>query len=183
MGVTPVIFAAGETGEWTIDRILAVAGEPLAPAARLARIEGAVTAPPRARWVLRGTRSNERYTTRPERDELRRVQPELGRAASTEAVLIPISKSDAWWDLPQDERRAIFEARSGHVTKGLGALPAVARRLYHGRDLGAEFDFLTWFEFAPEERARFDDLVGELRRTEEWRYVVREVELRLRRDP
>src|SRR2546428_7160638 len=28
-------------------------------------------------------------------------------------------------------------------------LPAIARRLYHCRDLGEPFDFLTWFEYAP----------------------------------
>ena len=34
---------------------------------------------------------------------------------------------------------------------GLDYLPGVARKLYHSRDLGEEFDFLTWFEFEPEE--------------------------------
>jgi hypothetical protein len=59
----------------------------------------------------------------------------------------------------------------------------VARRLHHCRDLGdAEpFDFLTWFEFAPADGIAFDELLRRLRETEEWRYVEREVELRLRR--
>jgi len=51
----------------------------------------------------------------------------------------------------------------------------------HGRELGAEFDFLTWFEFAPGDAPAFDALLAERRATEEWRHVVREVELRLRR--
>ena len=60
-------------------------------------------------------------------------------------------------------------------------LPAVARRLHHCRDLGSPepFDFLTWFEFRPEDAAAFDDLVERLRRTPEWRYVSREMEIRL----
>ena len=64
---------------------------------------------------------------------------------------------------------------------GLGAryLPAIARPLVHGRDLGAEFDFLTWFEFAEKDRGPFDELVQALRVTEEWKYVEREVEVRL----
>lgn len=65
---------------------------------------------------------------------------------------------------------------------GLEYLPGVARRLHHGRDLGERFDFLTWFEFAPEEAAGFEELVRRLGATEEWAYVEREVNIRLARD-
>jgi hypothetical protein len=95
--------------------------------------------------------------------------------------MIPITKSAAWWELAQDERRAIFEDKSQHIAATLRFLPAIARRLHHGRDLGEPFDFVTWFEFAPEHSGLFDDLLGLLRATEEWRYVEREVELRLTR--
>jgi hypothetical protein len=60
-------------------------------------------------------------------------------------------------------------------------LPAVARRLYHGRDLDEPFDFLTWFEYAPETRLRSRRLVSRLRATPEWDYVEREVDIRLAR--
>ena len=88
-------------------------------------------------------------------------------------------KSKAWWALAQDERRAIFEARSRHIKIGLEYLPAVARRLYHSRDLGGPFDFLTWFEFAPADASLFEELVAMLRQTEEWTYVEREVDVRV----
>lgn len=58
------------------------------------------------------------------------VQPPLGRREASRAVLIPIKKSAAWWDLPQDERRRIFEERSADIAIGTKYLPAVARRLY-----------------------------------------------------
>jgi hypothetical protein len=61
-------------------------------------------------------------------------------------------------------------------------LPAVARRLHHARDLGEPFDFLTWFEFAPSHAPAFDALLAELRASEEWRFVEREVEIRLIRE-
>ena len=125
--------------------------------------------------------SHERYATRSEHDALAAVQEPLGRPAATRAALIPIQKSERWWSLPQDERRRIFEERSHHLTIGLGQLPAVARRLYHSRDLGEPFDFLTWFEFAPESEASFNELLRRLRATEEWRYVDREIEIRLSR--
>jgi hypothetical protein len=78
-------------------------------------------------------------------------------------------------------RRAIFEQRSAHIALGLRYLPAIARRRYHAHDLGEPFDFLTWFEFSEADSAAFDELVGRLRETEEWRYVVREVDVRVRR--
>ncbi len=54
-----------------------------------------------------------------------------------------------------------------------------SRRFYHARDLGEPFDFLTWFELAPEHATAFEDLVGILRGTEEWTCVEREVDVRL----
>jgi hypothetical protein len=132
-----------------------------------------------SRWVLRGVASYERYVTRLEREALVARQEELGRPQATRAALIPIRKSAAWWDLTQDERRAIFEERSGHIRTGLRYLPAVARRLYHCRDLGEPFDFLTWFEYAPHDQGGFDELVGTLRTSEEWTFVEREVDIRL----
>jgi hypothetical protein len=84
--------------------------------------------------------------------------------------------------LPADERRAIFEERSHHVARSLPYLPRIARRLHHGHDLGEPFDFLTWFEYAPADQPAFDELVGVLRATEEWAYIDREVDIRLKRD-
>jgi hypothetical protein len=139
--------------------------------------------PAGAQWVLRGVTSNERYTTREERESLLAVQAPLGRPTATRAALIPIKKSADWWALTQDERRAIFEERSHHVATSLGYLPIIARRLHHGRDLGQPFDFLTWFEFPPAGSEAFEELVGRLRATEEWAYVEREVDIRLIREP
>lgn len=95
------------------------------------------------------------------------------------AALIPIRKTADWWALAQDERRAIFEEQSHHTAIGMDYLPAIARKLYHARDLGEPFDFLTWFEFAPEHEAAFEALVARLRATREWTYVDREIDIRL----
>jgi len=103
------------------------------------------------------------------------------RVVTIRAVLIPIRKSAQWWALAQDERRAIYEERSRHTSIGIEYLPRIARRLHHSRDLGEPFDFLTWFEFAPEHEDAFDELLRRLRDSEEWRFVEREVEVRLQR--
>jgi chlorite dismutase len=179
-----VAFVGGPAGPWTIERTEPISGAALPPAARLTVLEGSALAraeTPGAAWVLRGVTSNERYVTRSEHDQLVSRQEALGRPSSTRAALIPIKKSEAWWELAQDERRRIFEESSRHVATGLEYLPGVARRLHHGRDLGEPFDFLTWFEFAPEDAAGFEELVERLRATEEWTYVEREVDIRVAR--
>jgi chlorite dismutase len=173
-------FVGGEAGPWTIVRSAAVRGEGLPAAACLDVVAGDVAAGAGA-WVLRGVVSNDRYVTRAEKTALAAVQEAIGRPAAARAALIPIKKSAAWWALTQDERRAIFEERSAHIAIGQRYLPAVARRLHHGRDIGEPFDFLTWFDYRAEDEGRFEDLVGRLRETEEWRYVEREVDLRLMR--
>ena len=173
---------AGTSGPWRIDRIDAVTGDGLASAPALSVIEGAEALPAGgATWTLRGTTSNTRYTTRREVAALGAIQEGLGRPLATRAALIPIRKTEAWWALAQDERRGIFEEQSRHIALGLDYLPAIARRLHHGRELGEPFDFLTWFEYAPEHAAAFEELVQGLRRTAEWRYVDREVDIRLSR--
>lgn len=178
-------FIAGREGPWAIESIREVVGTGLPVAPRLDIQPGMLKdAAAGAPWVLRGVTSNDRYVTRPEKEPLVAASPPLGRPTATCAALIPIRKSPAWWALTQDERRAVLEERSGHIAHGMRALPAVARRLHHCRDLGhAEpFDFLTWFEYAPADAHVFEQLVATLRATEEWKYVEREVDVRLIRD-
>jgi chlorite dismutase len=103
----------------------------------------------------------------------------LNRPEATRAALIPIRKNAAWWKLAQDERRHILEEDSHHIAVGLEYLPAIARRLHHSRELSEPFDFLTWFEYALEQSAVFEELVSRLRHTTEWDYVDREVDIRL----
>jgi len=175
-----VTFTAGAGGDWRIERLAAVAGQSLPAAPHLSIANDTAHAGETA-WQLRGIVSQVRYTTAEELKRLNAVSPPLGRPEATCAALIPIRKSDAWWSMAQDQRRAIFEEKSGHIAKSMSHLPAVARRLHHSRDLGEPFDFLTWFEYAPRHAAAFEDLLAELRASEEWRYVEREVDIRLRR--
>lgn len=178
-------FVGGNVGPWRVASAWAVVGEPITQTARVIVLPDLVAeANSTAGWVLRGITSNERYVVRGEKDQLLAKQQGLGRPEATCAALIPIRKIPAWWALTQDERRAIFEEQSHHTRIGLNYLPAVARRLHHCRDLsGSEpFDFLTWFEFAPEHEASFDQMVAELRASPEWAYVEREVDIRLVRD-
>jgi hypothetical protein len=176
-------FVGGKVGKWLVVSAEAIVGDPLPAVDRLDIVAGAavVALPEGGKWMLRGVTSNDRYVTREEKERLVGKQALLGRPQATHMALIPIRKSAKWWALTQDERRAIFEDTSRHLTIGLKYLPGVARRLHHCRDLGESepFDFLTLFDFAKTDAGAFDDLVAELRATEEWKFVEREVDVRL----
>ena len=178
-------FVGGRVGPWKLVESRVITGDAL-PAVEWLNIVAENVAPMAAgaAWVLRGVTSNERYVTRPEKEQLLARQEGLGRPQADCAVLIPIRKNTKWWAMTQDERRKIFEEQSHHTHIGLDYLPAIARRLHHCRDLAAPepFDFLTWFEFAKKDTAEFDKLLARLRASEEWKYVEREVEIRLTRD-
>jgi chlorite dismutase len=176
-------FIGGKQGRWRVVDVRGIFGLSLELVERVNVVNGAVAELPLdSSWVLQSFTSNIRYAIRDEVNSLQAVQPVLNRSEAFCAVLIPIKKSDQWWEMPQDERRAIFEEESHHTAVGLEYLPGVARRLLHCRDIGEPFDFLTWFEFAPEHTKAFDELLLRMRASKEWEYVEREVEVRLERD-
>jgi chlorite dismutase len=179
-------FRGGQSGGWKVTSIARVKGETLPKVAALSIVASEAIAlpllPSQTSWRLAGAPSHLRYTEKAEKEQLAAVQAGLGRSEATHAALIPIKKSSAWWELTQEERRRIFEDKSHHIAGTLKYLPAIARQLYHSRDLGMPFDFLTWFEFAPEHASLCEELVGQLRATEEWTYVEREVDVRVTRE-
>ena len=175
-------FVGGSAGRWQVTRIEPVIGLALESVSHIDVLEGYPTTTPNGMaWMLRGVTSYERYVIREEQSSLTAIQPTLARPTATCAALIPVKKSASWWALPQDERRVIFEAQSHHIRVGMQYLPAIARRLHHCHDLDEPFDFLTWFEYAPQDAEAFEQLTHTLRQTEEWNYVDREVDIRLTR--
>ncbi len=177
-----VTFTAGVSGEWRILRSQTLTGAGLPAAPFLSVREGpSENVSGECAWSLCGFTSHLRYTDRREVEALVSRQEGLARPEAKHAALIPIRKTEAWWNLAQDERRTILEERSRHIAIGLEYLPEIARRLHHCRDVGEGFDFLTWFEYAPQHQAMFDALLQRLRSTEEWMYVDREIDLRLER--
>ena len=174
-------FVGGKKGRWAVMSAKAITGEALPTVERIDYVHGAVGAVPAdGKWVLRGVTTNERYSTRAEKEKIS-IQVPLGRPEANWGAFIPIRKNAKWWALTQDERRAVFQERSKHINIGFRYLPAVARRLIHCRDMpGNEpFDFITVFDYAKKDASSFDDMMAELRATEEWKYVEREVDLRV----
>lgn len=130
-----------------------------------------------------GTIQHLHYTTAEQRRELlsqSRQAPPPGE--DTMAVVIPIRKSKAWWDLAQDERQAHFRKGDRHTTIGLGYVDRIFRTLFHSRYLGAPspYDFITYFEFERRYAGAFQELCAELRnpaKNPEWAYVDLEFEI------
>jgi chlorite dismutase len=174
-------FIGGNAGEWEVIKMETVIGEQIQSAPYLKIVKSNLHNNTEGLWTIKGLVSNVRYAEKEEREKLTAVQSGLGRTEATYAALIPIRKNEMWWNLAQDERRKIFENKSHHTETGLKYLPAIARKLYHCRDIGEPFDFLTWFEYAPEHSHAFEELVTALRNTEEWKYVDREMDIRLAR--
>jgi chlorite dismutase len=174
-------FIGGSSGQWEVMKMSVRIGEPLAEVSHLSKLASSLEATQTGIWTLKGFTSNLRYTEKEEKQQLVSVQEDLNRPRATCAAMIPMRKSEAWWAMAQDERRAIFEKQSAHTETGLKYLPAIARKLFHCRDIGQPFDFITWFEYAPEHSDFFEDLVANLRKTLEWTYVDREVDFRLRK--
>jgi chlorite dismutase len=176
--------ASNHSGQWRIVSIKPVTGDGLDDASYLSlnhhRDDDTVNST-EVPWQLCGVVSNTRYVTNEEKIELENIQAGLGRPQATCAALIPIRKTSTWWSLSQEERRDIFETKSHHTANSIPFLPAIARKLHHGRDIGEPFDFYTWFEYAPEDAAAFETLVSKLRSSLEWTYVDREVDIRLER--
>lgn len=172
-------FIGNDAGEWKVTSIVTVKGSPITTVSHLTKVAGNLVQSETGIWTLKGIVSNLRYTEKEDKDKLVAVQEDLGRPKSTLAAFIPIRKSEAWWNLAQDERRKIMENKSQHTQTGMKYLPAIARKLFHSRDIGEPFDFLTWFEYAPEDADAFEELLAALRKTEEWTYVDREIDIRL----
>jgi len=173
-------FIAGDRGAWEVTSMSRVIGEALeaAPFFEI-RNEYLIRPPVDFRWLLRGVTSSQRYVESPGQANLMSAQPQLGRPGATCAAFIPIRKKDEWWALTEEERHALFGENSNQSASGLRGLPSVARKLHHCRDLSEPFDFLTWFEYEPRDSAAFEDMIAEMRATEEWKYVEREVDVRL----
>lgn len=172
-------FIGGKTGDWKVIKTTTLAGDALPKVAYIDKIQSSLLNRFEGEWSLKGLISNLRYTQKDEKAQLESKQPDLGRKKATCAALIPIRKNAAWWNLAQDERKNIMEKQSKHMHHGMKYLPAIARQLFHSRDINEPFDFLTWFEFAPEDEPAFNELLSILRKSEEWKYVEREIDIRM----
>ena len=123
--------------------------------------------------------------------------PRMSGRLAPNAIILPLSKTDAWWEKPPLDRHAYFYPRidaggcpiKGHARAAEAGISTIFRRLYYNPDgyqRPDEFDFITYFECADQHLATFDAVRGALRDTQqnpEWEYVIEGPEWRGRRVP
>lgn len=181
--------AAGERADrYRIVSVSSRTGAPLGglePGGRLTRIESTLGVPAGAGDLVAVTQ-HLGYTRSSERAELASTATP---GPNAHVVVIPLSKSEAWWSRAHDERDHLFRGAGkaeGHVNVGRPHAKTILRKLYHGRGVpGAGWDFLTYFEIDPALEDDFRSLLRGLRdpaQNPEWAEVEREAEIWLRRD-
>jgi hypothetical protein len=185
--------------QYLVDDVVTVRGAPLPEVRKgwhMTRVEGRVPAPAAGATqavfaTVTATTQHLGYTSAEQQAHLARIShPGPGKVV----VIIPITKSEAWWALPQDRRQEHFAPLSaerasagvrGHTVIGTDYADRIFRRLYHARYLpDSDWDFVTYFELHPDHVPDFRRLLAELRdplRNPEWAYVEREVEIWMHR--
>jgi hypothetical protein len=136
---------------------------------------------------LEGVERTARYTSA-EMDDFanRPAAPRRSGRHAAHAIILPLSKTAAWWAMPAMERQTFFYPHidgdmgcqvPGHAKAAEQGIHSVFRRLYHNPDgyqRPGEYDFITYFECAPEHVETFDRIHRALKDTSqnpEWRFV------------
>ena len=103
------------------------------------------------------------------------------------AVVTPLNKTAAWWEMDFMHRESFFLPRydenenmvvKGHTLASAAGVPSINRRLVHapeGYGLDGNYDFVGYFEFAEADAPVFRQVMEALRDTEqnpEWKYVL-----------
>lgn len=183
---------------FTIDQCRAIAGPApnLQSGSPLLRLETStlITLPIDPALQFRGTAQHLNYSAAHQRADLesRSRSPFPDGTPGVIGVMIPIHKTDAWWQLAPEIRTAHFQkAGEHHQHAAIGSpyVERIYRKLYHSRYTGGPespipYDFVTYFEFLEPDRAAFEELLAGLRDTKlnpEWAYVDGEFEVWMRR--
>ncbi len=124
------------------------------------------------------------------------ASPRAPGRSQRNAIIIPIRKTQEWWDKNPLDRHAYFYPHAdapsgtrvkGHARAAEAGISTVFRRLYYnpdGHSRADEFDFVTYFECADDQLETFDQICRSLRderQNPEWRYVIEGPEWRGRR--
>ena len=137
--------------------------------------------------TIEGAARNPRYSSAEMVNYSNRgAPPRRSGRLSRNAIIVPIRKTQEWWQKSALERHSYFYPHVDHASaspvkghavaaeKGIGSL---FRRVYHnpdGYERPDEFDFLTYFECDDEALPVFDQVMASLRdpdQNPEWRYV------------
>lgn len=114
------------------------------------------------------------------------ASPRRSGRTSRNAIIVPIRKTAAWWQMSALERHAYFyphvdrESKcpvKGHAQTAERGIASLTRRVFHnpdGYERQGEFDFVTYFECEDEGIQVFDGVLAALRDVQqnpEWQFV------------
>lgn len=138
--------------------------------------------------VMDGAQRNPRYSSAEMQDyAYKAALPRQPGRTARHAIILPMSKTAAWWDKSALERHSYFYPHhdessrasvKGHAVAAEAGIRKIVRRLYHNPDgyqREGEYDFITYFECSDENLPVFDTICGALRderQNPEWKYVV-----------
>jgi hypothetical protein len=147
--------------------------------------------------VLDGAERATRYTSAEMHSyAYKPAQARLSGRIASNAIIVPMNKTSAWWEKTSLERHSYFyphhEHSTGYPVKGHAkaaeaGITKIFRKLYHNPDgyqRNGEFDFLTYFECTDEHLPVFDQICRALRdenQNPEWKYVLEGPEWRGKR--
>jgi hypothetical protein len=112
--------------------------------------------------------------------------PRRSGRATRNAIIVPIRKTAAWWQMSALERHAYFYPHvdrdskcpvKGHAQVAQAGISALTRRVFHnpdGYERQGEFDFVTYFECEDEGIPVFEGVLAGLRDVQqnpEWQFV------------
>lgn len=191
-GDPPFVGSLVDGGLWRyqLDDVRSIRGAApsnLAAGWRITRVESrGPMRRPACEICFEGVTEHLGYTTA---EQQRTLQADAPPPGAPVAVLVLLSKNEAWWRLAQDERQRLFNgdgAGAGHLAHAATAPRLPLHRLYHARYTpGSEWDFMVLFELAEHEVPTLNHLLESMRdrRNGEWQYVEREAELWMRQQP
>lgn len=176
-------FMGGMSGAWRVTSIVTHSGQSLPNATHVEIANGDFgRTPAGTAWVFHGVARNTRFVTREEprrsTSDLTPV-PHFGESC---AALILVRRSPDWWRLTQGDRNEVLELPSGRLRQRINILPSLLRLMPRRNAMPETFDSVTWFEYMPQDAAIFDDLAGTMRTSEEWKFVDREIVIKLTSD-
>jgi hypothetical protein len=125
----------------------------------------------------------------------KRALPRTSGRATPNAIILPLRKTDEWWQKPPLDRHTYFYPHidaggcpiKGHARAAEAGISTIFRRLYHNPDgyrRPDEYDFITYFECRDDHLSTFDkvcDALRDTRQNPEWRYVIEGPEWRGKR--
>ena len=137
--------------------------------------------------TLEGAARNPRYSSAEMVTYANRgAPPRRSGRVSRNAIIIPIRKTEEWWQKSALERHSYFYPHvdhasaspvKGHALAAEKGIASLFRRVYHnpeGYERPEEWDFITYFECDDEGLPMFEQVMHALRdvhQNPEWRYV------------